>query len=142
MNVERYVKRLDGFEEGEEVRVVEKSSGGRAVDEDAFEAELRDAALHLANRLRDVVKAGGDKGSEAIGVGADCGRRLVMNALENCVLIFRAQLVDPDGGEREHLHVDAAFVHGAEAALTEIEELLTDAGKFGGEARAKAAGRS
>jgi hypothetical protein len=126
VEIEGYVEGFGGLEDGEELGGVEEFAVGGAVDEEAFEAEVVDAALEFFDGGGGIFEAGGGEGGEAVGVGGDGGGELVVDVVEDGGFVVGGEFVDAEGGEREDLEGDAAFVHGGDAGFAKVEELIAD----------------
>ena len=126
MEIERDVEGFGGFEYGEELGGVEEFAVGGAVDEEALEAEVMDAALEFFDGGGGFFEGWGGEGGEAIGVGTDGGGEFIVDVVEDGGLVGGGEILDAEGGEREDLEGDAGFVHGGHAAFAEVEEFAAD----------------
>ena len=111
MHVERDVERLRPFEDRPEPLVVEENPIGQAVHHRPLEVELADRSLELVGRRLGVCGGQCGKGGEPVGVGPHRPAEPVVDAASQRHGSFGVDLLEPGHRVRQHLQVDAGFVH-------------------------------
>jgi len=103
VNVDGDLECGGGFEDGEEFWCVQELAVGEAVEIDALETELGDAAVDFLDGVGGLFEAGGAEGGEACGIGVDSGGCFVVDGAEDGGLLGGRESVNADGGERDDL---------------------------------------
>ena len=133
VHVERHVEGGGALEDRPEPLVVEEQTAPRQpVDHGALEAELVDAALELVGvGLRIRSRQRGET-LEAIGIAVNRFLEAVVDVARDTNGGLGIELLGRRCGVAQHLDVDTALVHLAEAKLAQIVEAADDMGRRAG----------
>ena len=123
MQIDRHVERLGARQNRRVERIVEIAAAIVAVDVGALEAEFTHAARQfIGGGLRRAGRQRGEAG-ETLGVLAHGGGEQIVGVARKGDGVVAVQLLGAGIIQRQHLHRDAGFVHGGDAAIADIGEL-------------------
>jgi hypothetical protein len=111
MQVERHVERVRAFEDRPEPSVVEKEPVGEPVHHSSLEPESGDRALEFVGGRLGIGSRQRGKGGKPVRMGAHRLAEAVIGPARQWHSGFRVQLLKPRHRMRQHLHVNAGFVH-------------------------------
>jgi len=124
VQVERHIERLRPLEDRPEPLVVEEDPVGQAVYHRPLEAELAHRPFELVCRRLGVGGGQCGKGGEPLGMGTHCLIEPIVDAARQRNGGFRIEILEPRHRMRQHLQVDAGFVHFLQAQFADIVEAL------------------
>ncbi len=127
MQIDRQIELLGAGVDRPEALVVEEDAVGEAVQHCAFEAELRRALEFVGGRFRDRGRQRSE-GGEAVGPAGDERVQPVVDAAGERHSDAGGKLLRRRRAVREHLHVDAGFVHPLEADALEVAQAVRQLG--------------
>ena len=122
VDVDRHIERRGPLIDRPEALVIMEDAVGQTVDHRAFEAELRHRAVELVGRGMRIGGRQGRKGGEAVGMGAHRLMQPVVDAARQRHAGRGVDALQTGDRMRQHLKIDAAFVHFCEPQCAEIVE--------------------
>ncbi len=122
MNVDRHVERLRPLKNGPEALVVDEQTLGEAVNHRAFHIEPSHTAFELVGRGYRIDGREGSECGEALRIRAHGLVQTIVRALRERDGDLRVHEVHSRRAVRQHLNVDAGFIHFADALRAEILE--------------------
>jgi hypothetical protein len=132
MRVNRHIELFGALEDRPEAFVVDEKALREAVDHRAFHPELGDRSLELVGGGTRIDGGQRRESGESGRISADSLAEAVVSAARERHREAGVQEVRRRRGVREHLHVDAGFVHFPDALRTEVFEPVAKSRAFVG----------
>ena len=128
MQVDRHLQLCGGFKDRQKFGIVQETAANRAIEHRALEAKLVDATFELLRGMLGVFHGQRGEPAEALWMLANRLREFIVHICCKGSRILRGELVKAHGCERQHLEVDAAFIHRSDAAGVQVKQLRLQLG--------------